>query len=60
MGDGGYIKIWEHNWLLDPSNSRVDSPWNNTDAIYVKELFFCRQENMGSRSGGEYFSAMGS
>ena len=60
MGDGGSIKIWEYNWLLDPSNSRVVSPRNNIDAIYVKELFFCRQENMGSRSGGEYFSTVGS
>ena len=40
MGDGGSIKIWEYNWLLDPSNSRVVSPRNNIDAIYVKELFF--------------------
>ena len=42
VGDEGSIKIWEHNWLQDPSNSRVVSPRNNTNVLYVKELFFCR------------------
>ena len=40
--DEGSIKIWEHNWLQDPSNNRVVSPQNNTNVLYVKELFFCR------------------
>ena len=42
VGDEGSIKIWEHNWLQDPSNSKVVSPLNNTNVLYVKELFFCR------------------
>ena len=39
MGDGESIKIWEHNWLPDLSNSRVVSPRTNTDILYVKDLF---------------------
>ena len=29
VGDEGSTKIWEHNWLQDPSNSKVVSPRNN-------------------------------
>ena len=40
VGDGESIKIWEHSWLPNLSNSRVISPQNSTDAKYVKDLFF--------------------
>ena len=46
VGDGESIKIWEHSWLSNLSNSRVISLQNSTDAEYVKDLFF-RVEGFG-------------
>ena len=40
VGDGESIKIWEHSWLPNLSNSRAISPRNSSEAEYVKDLFF--------------------
>ena len=40
VGDGESIKIWEHSWLPNLSNSRVVSLRTTTDALYVKDSFF--------------------
>ena len=40
VGDGESIKIWEHSWLPNLSNSQVVSSRTTTDALYVKDLFF--------------------
>ena len=39
VGNGESIKIWEHNWLPDHSNSKVVSPRTNTNTLFVKDLF---------------------
>ena len=39
MGNRESIKIWEHKWLLEHSNSKVVSPRTNTDVNFVKDLF---------------------
>ena len=37
--NGESIKIWEHKWLPEPSNSKVVSPRIDIDVSFVKDLF---------------------
>ena len=39
VGNGESIKIWEHKWLLELSNSYVVSPRIDTEVSLVKDLF---------------------
>ena len=39
VGNGESIKIWEHKWLLELSNSFVVSPRFDTEVSFVKDLF---------------------
>ena len=39
VGNGESIKIWEHQWLSEQSNSKVVSSRTDTDVIFVKDLF---------------------
>ena len=39
VGNKKSIKIWEHKWLPEHSNSKVVSPRTDTDVIYEKDLF---------------------
>lgn len=59
MGVGESIKIWEHNWLLDLSYSRVVSPQTNTDILYVKDLFMAGRRVWDLGLVDEVFFAVG-
>ena len=39
VGNEESIKIWEHKWLLELSNSYVVSPRIDTEVSLVKDLF---------------------
>ena len=39
VGNGESIKIWEHKWLLELSNSFVVSPRFDIEVSFVKDLF---------------------
>ena len=39
VGNGESIKIWEHKWLPELSNSYVVSPRIDTEVSLVKDLF---------------------
>ena len=38
VGNGESIKIWEHQWLQERSNSKIVSPRTVSDVIFVKDL----------------------
>ena len=39
VGNKESIKIWEHQWLQEHSNSKIVSPRTVSDVIFVKDLF---------------------
>lgn len=38
VGDGASIKVWDHRWLPDMSNSKVLSPRGTSPITLIKEL----------------------